>query len=270
MSEQTYPNAGPNCDLGRYRTGETPMVGDVVRMHAESVERVGSPAVQYAAMIGKDATVVDSTFTCEEGLDAAFAARFDLIRRADHSPDAGKMVEPVVNESLTPQQAPEPTLLENLKREVHLLRQIGRRQHEEIETLRGCADAVEVLRDIGKMIGCGHVDDPDGRRQLVNCVEQELNRLRVVADTCFLLEDDDPSQHGKPIACTQCWNALSEMQRESATKAARLSNAADEYQSLVDWVFRTESPMPQEKTTAHRIASLIQELRSKGGEANGD
>ena len=100
-AEQTYPNAGPNCDLGRYRTGETPMVGDVVRMHAESVERVGSPAVQYAAMIGKDATVVDSTFTgavvqvrCEEGLDAAFAARFDLIRRADHSPDAGKMVEP--------------------------------------------------------------------------------------------------------------------------------------------------------------------------------
>jgi hypothetical protein len=26
---------------------------------------------------------------------------------------------------------------------------------------------------------------------------------------CFLLENDPPEQHGKPIACTQCWNALS-------------------------------------------------------------
>ena len=26
--------------------------------------------------------------------------------------------------------------------------------------------------------------------------------------TCFLLEDDPEDAHGKPIACTQCWNAV--------------------------------------------------------------
>ena len=93
--------------------------------------------------------------------------------------------------------------------------------------------------------------------------------LLEAADTCFLLEDDEPSQHGKPIACTQCWNALSEMQRESASRAALLSVAANEYQALVDWIFKAGSPMPPENTTAHRIASLIRELqaklRAKGG-----
>jgi hypothetical protein len=34
-----------------------------------------------------------------------------------------------------------------------------------------------VLRDIGKVFGCGHVDGPDERRQLVNCIEQEFARV---------------------------------------------------------------------------------------------
>lgn len=36
------------------------------------------------------------------------------------------------------------------------------------------------------------------------------NAEHIEVENCFLLEDDPPDQHGKPIACTQCWNALSE------------------------------------------------------------
>ena len=59
------------------------------------------------------------------------------------------------------------------------LRQLGIKQQDEIETLNGYADAVESLREIGKATGCGHVDDPDGRRQLVNCVTQTIDRLEM-------------------------------------------------------------------------------------------
>jgi hypothetical protein len=83
--------------------------------------------------------------------------------------------------------------------------------------------------------------------------------------TCFLLENDPPEQHGKPIACTQCWNALSEMERHAATKVALLSPAADEYQSLIDWMFAVEHPMPKEKTIAHRIATAIEDVRRTNG-----
>ena len=62
------------------------------------------------------------------------------------------------------------------------LRQFARRQAEEIESLNDMADAVEVLRDIGKVIGCGHVDGPDERRQLVNCIEQEFTRVTAERD----------------------------------------------------------------------------------------
>lgn len=61
--------------------------------------------------------------------------------------------------------------------EIDRLRAFCRKQQEEIETLIGYADAVERLRDIGTVTGCDHVDSPDGRRQLVNCVEQLMDRL---------------------------------------------------------------------------------------------
>lgn len=67
--------------------------------------------------------------------------------------------------------------IHRLQAENDRLRQWSNRQHDEIETLNGYADSVEALRDIGNVIGCGHVDDCDGRRQLVNCVEQEFQRL---------------------------------------------------------------------------------------------
>jgi hypothetical protein len=62
-----------------------------------------------------------------------------------------------------------------LERENQYLRKLVSRQRDEIQNLDDMADAVECLRGIGKLVGCGHVDDPDGRRQLVNCVERALN-----------------------------------------------------------------------------------------------
>lgn len=64
-----------------------------------------------------------------------------------------------------------------LKSENNQLRLLCHKQQDEIETLNEYADAVECLRDIGKVIGCDHVDCRDGRRKLVNCVEQEFDRL---------------------------------------------------------------------------------------------
>lgn len=78
-------------------------------------------------------------------------------------------------------------VFEGYKRECDRLRQLCKMQQQEIENLRGMADAVEVLRDIGKVFGCGHVDDPDGRRQLTNCIEQEFSRVR---NECDLLQDE--------------------------------------------------------------------------------
>lgn len=66
---------------------------------------------------------------------------------------------------------------ESLRSEIDRMRQFARRQAEEIESLKDMADAVEVLRDIGMIFGCGHVDGPDERRQLVNCIEQEFARV---------------------------------------------------------------------------------------------
>lgn len=42
-------------------------------------------------------------------------------------------------------------------------------------------------------------------------VEAYLFASEGASPKCFLLEDDDPCQHGRPVACTQCWNALSEL-----------------------------------------------------------
>lgn len=74
-----------------------------------------------------------------------------------------------------------PTDIENCaqgwKRAYEAVRELGNRQSREIENLRDMADAVGVLRDIGSVFGCDHVDDPDGRRQLVNCIEQEFQRV---------------------------------------------------------------------------------------------
>lgn len=43
-------------------------------------------------------------------------------------------------------------------------------------------DSKECLLSIGRVIGCNHVDDPDGRRALVLCVEQTLTAVREERD----------------------------------------------------------------------------------------
>lgn len=340
--KQTYPNAGPNCDLSRYRTGEAPMVGDKVRLHGDCINGVRDEwptcklTIQRVYRSGEVEFPVPHRSIEKRAL---YAARFDLISRA-HSPDAGKMVDP----------AHEPTLIDPTVEPYEIGVRDGYQQAvQDIDILTGgdgeyyystdgggCPGA-EAMKakiverftgaslsgsDAGKMVermlytgrnaaeiqawaGRGGefslpaddtgmplyvIERDDGSKVVIRPgdwvvreADGQLAReslrptehpapeptLLEAADTCFLLEDDEPSQHGKPIACTQCWNALSEMQRESASRAALLSVAANEYQALVDWIFKAGSPMPPENTTAHRIASLIRELqaklRAKGG-----
>lgn len=75
-----------------------------------------------------------------------------------------------------------PTLAEKVlavRSENERLLHLCNRQQYEIQSLTEMADAVDALRDIGRQTGCDHVDGPDGRRQLVNCVEQTIDALRL-------------------------------------------------------------------------------------------
>lgn len=100
--KQTYPNAGPAADLGRYRTGETPMVGDVVRLHGDCINGVRDEwptcqlTIQRVYRSGEVEFPVPHR-SIEKRALYADAARFDLISRAvvplADSPDAGKMVD---------------------------------------------------------------------------------------------------------------------------------------------------------------------------------
>lgn len=69
----------------------------------------------------------------------------------------------------------------HLKEENNRLRLLCNKQQDEISTLNEFADAVEVLREIGKLTGCDHFDCRDSRRQLVNCVEQTIEKHRLSA-----------------------------------------------------------------------------------------
>jgi hypothetical protein len=100
----------------------------------------------------------------------------DATKHLDDCPakDSGQRVG--INPAMLHPQQSEIELAE-ARREIEQLRDLGNRQSREIENLRDLADAVEVLRDIGRVFGCGHVDDPDGRRQLVTCIDQEFARV---------------------------------------------------------------------------------------------
>ncbi len=37
------------------------------------------------------------------------------------------------------------------------------------------ADCLDRLREAGRLIGCDHAEDPDGRQNLVGCLERALN-----------------------------------------------------------------------------------------------
>lgn len=47
-------------------------------------------------------------------------------------------------------------------------------KHKELSDERD--EMLSRLREIGRMIGCGHVDDPDGRQRLVSCLRETIER----------------------------------------------------------------------------------------------
>lgn len=96
---------------------------------------------------------------CGDADDAASQADAEFFAAARSAPFAELLAE-----------------LERLRRENEELQKLVSRQRSEIEDLADMADSVECLRDIGNLIGCDHVNDRDGRRQLVNCVEQSLEQ----------------------------------------------------------------------------------------------
>jgi hypothetical protein len=100
-TEVKYPNAGPNADLARYRTGEVPAKKDIVSWHGEPVnDGEDVPPVlgnREAAAVGLGCVVIPDD---DGDLIAVRAARFDLISRAPVEPAAevGEGIEQVRQE----------------------------------------------------------------------------------------------------------------------------------------------------------------------------
>jgi hypothetical protein len=82
MSETKYPNAGPGCDLGRYRTGEVPQVGDRISAHGANLDGSADPIRDYTNTTLVVRRACREYIGCECGPQAWYAARFDLISRA--------------------------------------------------------------------------------------------------------------------------------------------------------------------------------------------
>ena len=82
-------NAGAGCDLGRYRTGETPMVGDVVRWHGMPIaENEDTDPASELLDVGSVSVGLNSTHVRTGVWEYSnyVAARFDLISRPAPSP----------------------------------------------------------------------------------------------------------------------------------------------------------------------------------------
>jgi hypothetical protein len=94
MSEKTYPNAGKGCDRGRYRTGEVPQLGDVVRSHRDPILPDEDLTPDDEMPTGEEATVIKLpratpgflTAQHDHTVELWYAARFDLISRAEPAP----------------------------------------------------------------------------------------------------------------------------------------------------------------------------------------
>lgn len=81
-----FPNAGPGCDPGRYRTGEVPQVGDVVFAHGEghmAFRSFGEINNTRQVVVAINDTVNCVTIERRQSFGSVFnAARFDLLSRA--------------------------------------------------------------------------------------------------------------------------------------------------------------------------------------------
>lgn len=142
--------------------------------------------------------------------------------------------------------------LTKLREQVDRLQQFGRKQRDEIENLTHLADAVECLRDIGKATGCNHVDDPDGRRQLVNCVEQEFTKLveqvarshatiNAMAETC--------AKDKKEIERLKEQRDAAEITRERQATASSLSSEA-----TTNWL---EGILDEQNAAIRKLAEAV-------------
>jgi hypothetical protein len=80
--DPSSPASPPEVDLGCYRTGEVPMVGDVVRLHDEYVDGWKPCTVPFDAKVTRRSGRIVSV----EGHEEYYAARFDLISRAEQAP----------------------------------------------------------------------------------------------------------------------------------------------------------------------------------------
>lgn len=84
-----YPNAGPNANLGLYRTGEVPQAGDRVRHNSvvlaypyegpDGTEPDEGVVVNVFQMVATDCRLVTFRQECECG--DYVAPRFDLVER---------------------------------------------------------------------------------------------------------------------------------------------------------------------------------------------
>lgn len=77
-------------------------------------------------------------------------------------------------------------------------------------------------------------NDPRGQQERSRLMERLFRRegetlvdnhpeIPCGPDACFLLENDPPEQHGKPIVCTQCWNALCEQRDKSISAFKKMA-----------------------------------------------
>lgn len=160
-----------------------------------------------------------------------------------------------------------------LRAERDALLKLDRRRVEEIESLHDMADAVERLREIGRATGCDHVDDPDGRAQLVNCVEQviaaaeqerdqlkaENERLRgenaelfLGLDTVRRQKESAEQQLGQHIRrLNQAEEAASELSRQELEAAY-----ANEQSCVVFWQNKAEAAERAAAELRQRVAEL--------------
>jgi hypothetical protein len=153
--------------------------------------------------------------------------------------------------------------ISQLERERDQLRDLGSRQSREIENLRCMADAVEVLRDIGKVFGCDHVDDPDGRRQLVNCIDQEFQRVN---------EENGQRQQTIDGLASRLYSGREIwVDRINDENLARAQAEADEHGVPVSLVVHGSSPYtakPKQladfEKLARRVVEIFEPMQAKG------
>lgn len=159
-----------------------------------------------------------------------------------------------------------------------LAEEVVERQRKVIIDLESYEDAVECLRDIGRQTGCDHVDDPDGRQQLVNCVEQVIDaasqraaELRATLDQIADLKPDytNPEEYHRRVrelssrVVQPTSDQVEETRHEAAGMSPRVEHLATELREL-------SSRFPSESNVAmlaRGAVDVIEDLERKQQDA---